>query len=97
MDQKMILQLLKEYVSTAKEHYHILRLGIFGSVARNSFRENSDLDIVIELEKPSMFDLIAIKQDIEEKIGKNVDIVLLDEFLNKFLQKCIQKEHSISI
>ena len=92
MDQKIILQLLKEYLSTAKEHYHILRLGIFGSVARNSFRENSDLDIVIEMEKPSMFDLIAIKQDIEEKIGKNVDIVLLDEFLNKFLQKRIQKE-----
>ncbi|NUM33987.1 MAG: nucleotidyltransferase domain-containing protein [Candidatus Brocadiae bacterium] len=92
MDQKMILELLKEYILTAKERYHILRLGIFGSVARNSFRENSDLDIVIELEKPRMFDLIAIKQDIEEKIGKEVDIVLWDEFLNKFLQKCIQKE-----
>ncbi len=92
MEQQAILTSLKEYLSIARDRYHVLSLGIFGSVARNTFQDNSDLDIVVELEKPKMFDLIAIKQDVEERVGKRVDIVLWDEFLNPFLQKRIRQE-----
>lgn len=47
----------------------------FGSVARNEFTENSDVDVVVELAKPDLFKLIGIKQELEELLHCTVDIV----------------------
>lgn len=49
---------------------------VFGSTARNTARDSSDIDLLIELEPGrSLLDLIAIKQDLEEVIGRPVDVV----------------------
>ena len=54
--------------------------------------ERSDLDIVVVLGKPDMFNLIGIKQDLEEAFQRHVDIVRYREKMNLFLKKRIENE-----
>jgi len=52
------------------------RLRIFGSVARGEGRPDSDLDLLLELEPGrDLLDLVAIKLDIRELLGRDVDVV----------------------
>lgn len=51
---------------------------LFGSFARNTESYDSDIDILIEFEKPnkiSLFDLIDIKRELTEKTGREIDLV----------------------
>ncbi|MCU0289615.1 MAG: nucleotidyltransferase domain-containing protein [Acidobacteria bacterium] len=54
--------------------------------------ESSDIDIVVELEKPKLFDLIGIKQDLEETLARTVDVIRIRKNMNKFLENRIEKE-----
>jgi len=54
--------------------------------------ELSDIDIVVELNKPDLFYLVDIKQDLEEKFHRPVDIVRYRDRMNAFLKKRIDKE-----
>ncbi len=49
---------------------------IFGSAARDELTAESDLDILVNL-KPgySLLDLVALKQDLEDALGIEVDVV----------------------
>lgn len=49
---------------------------VFGSVARGEARDDSDIDLLVDLEPGrSLLDLIAIKQDLEDALGRSVDVV----------------------
>ena len=67
-------------------------MGLFGSVARGEASSNSDIDIVVELDKPSLLNLIAIQQDLSEKFQQKVDIVRYRDKMNNFLKKRIEQE-----
>lgn len=87
-----VLVCLEQFKQQNKKKYHIVKLGIFGSLARDEMNEDSDIDIVVELEKPKMFDLIGIKQDLEEAFARSVDIVRIRKNMNRFLRNRIEKE-----
>ncbi len=56
--------------------YGVLRAGLFGSAARGDMTADSDVDILIDLKKEtSLLEFVAIKQSLEEALGKNVDLV----------------------
>ena len=49
---------------------------IFGSVARGEANDASDVDVLVELEPGrSLLDHVELKQDIEELLGRKVDVV----------------------
>ena len=92
LNKNEIIQTLSSFVKLNKDRYAIIRIGIFGSVARGSMNDQSDIDIVVELGKPDLFYLIGIKQDLEEKLHRPVDIVRYRDKMNAFLKKRIDKE-----
>jgi predicted nucleotidyltransferase len=92
MARKEILEFLKQYFNRNAAKYHIQRIGLFGSAARDQLNEQSDIDIVVELQTPDLFDLIGIKQDVEEAFHRHVDIVRLRPQMNPFLKKRIEQE-----
>ena len=92
MEREEIIQLLKIFKEENKNKYHIKKLGIFGSFAKNKMKEESDIDIVVNLTKQDLFELIGIKQDLEERLKYSIDIVSYRETMNSFLKKRIDEE-----
>ena len=92
MIQKDIIARVSNFLINNKEKYHIIRMGLFGSAARDEMTDDSDVDVVVELERPSMFDLIGIKQDLEEDLHRRVDIVRYRNKMNRFLKNRIEQE-----
>lgn len=59
---------------TLEEQYGVVKVGYFGSYARNEQREESDIDIIVELGRPIGLEFLDIK---EEKLGVPVDLGIL--------------------
>jgi len=92
MEKNEIVRVLSGFMTLNRDRYEIIRLGVFGSAARDDMNEESDIDVVVELGKPDLFYLIGIKQDLEEKFRRPVDIVRYRGTMNGFLKKRIDKE-----
>jgi uncharacterized protein len=92
MNRDRIMANLKQYKSLNGDKYPIIRIGIFGSLARGGATLQSDVDIVVELERQDLFDLIGIKQDLEAQFKCPVDIVSYRKTMNPFLKRRIDKE-----
>ncbi len=92
MTRDDILDALQEYKKENQKKYKILKMGIFGSVARDQMNEQSDIDIVVELERQDLFYIIGIKQELEERLYLPVDIVSYRHKMNQFLKRRIDKE-----
>ena len=92
MKRNDIILSLRRFKEINQEKYKIIRIGLFGSGARDNMREQSDIDVVVELETQDFFDLIGIKLDLEEQLCQEVDIVSYREKMNEFLKRRIDKE-----
>lgn len=92
MRRNEILTILGRYKSQYAEKYGIRSLGIFGSVARDQSRDDSDLDICVTTTTPNPFVLAHIKEDLEQIIHRRVDIVRIREHMNPFLKERIDRE-----
>ncbi len=54
----------------------VVRSFLFGSIARGDARVDSDIDILVEMSHGKrLFDLVELKENLEEVLKKNVDIV----------------------
>jgi predicted nucleotidyltransferase len=92
LKQNDIIQILRDYSRLNRQRYSIKKIGIFGSVARGEFRELNDIDVVVELGDQDLFNLIGIKQDLEERFEIKVDIVSYRNRMNQFLKDRIDNE-----
>ena len=72
----MISELQKNIIINTIMPFHPVRIGIFGSMARGENTENSDIDILYRLKDAvGLFNIIRIKNSLEEKLSKKVDLV----------------------
>ncbi|MDD3693537.1 MAG: nucleotidyltransferase domain-containing protein [Oscillospiraceae bacterium] len=72
---------LKRIITPIARKYQIPVVYLFGSYARGQADENSDVDILIEREGSaikSLFDLGAFYNELNETLGKSVDVVTTD-------------------
>lgn len=92
MKRSEMIKILREYKKIAQNKYRFSKIGIFGSYARDEATSSSDIDIVVELEIQDIFNLIGIKQDLEQKFNNHVDIVSYRENMNSFLKNRINRE-----
>ena len=86
------LELLRLYKQRMAEQYGIVRLGIFGSVSRNEQKEDSDLDVCVEMKEPDGFILLNIKYELEELLHCKIDIVSLRDNMNALLKRNIERD-----
>ena len=67
---------IKQKILPILQRYGVKRVGLFGSCVRGEIREDSDIDILVEIEKDiSLLDFVGLKLEIEEALGKKVDLV----------------------
>ncbi len=67
---------IKRKILPILQRYGVKRAGLFGSYVRKEMREDSDIDILVEIEKDiSLLDFVGLKLEIEGALGKKVDLV----------------------
>ena len=69
---------LSDFKKMFAKKYGITRLGIFGSVARNEHTEDSDIDIVVEVKKPTLqlmceVDLVRLRDSLRPLFKSNIN------------------------
>jgi len=57
------------------ERYSVKSLALFGSAARNRLRKNSDIDVLVQFEKPTWANYIGLKLYLQDLLGREVDVV----------------------
>lgn len=68
---------IKRKVVPILKKFAVTKAAIFGSVVRGENRKNSDVDILVEIEnkRVSLLDFVGMKLEIEDVLGKKVDLV----------------------
>lgn len=57
------------------DKYGLCQLAIFGSYARSQQRENSDVDILVDFNKPIGLEFIDLAEELEQILSLKVDLV----------------------
>jgi len=71
-----IITAIKNSKPDLREQYSVKTIGIFGSYIRGEQTKSSDLDILVEFEKPvSLFRFMDLEEHLEKMLGKKVDLV----------------------
>ena len=78
------------------ENKPVLKAYIFGSVARNEESDESDIDILVDLDYSKKIGLLFVqmKLDLEKMLQKHVDFVSSDG-LSPFIKSQIEKEKKL--
>lgn len=87
-----ILDILRKFKYAFSQRFGIKSLGIFGSFARSQQNESSDVDVVVTLEEPDFFILVAIQEELEKLTGYKVDVVNLRDSLRESFKNNILKD-----
>jgi predicted nucleotidyltransferase len=92
MKRDDILRTLVRFRDIRQDEFGIVRIGVFGSVARDEITDTSDVDVVVELDRPDLLALVGIKQELEESLQRSVDVVRYRERMNAHLKRRIEQE-----
>jgi len=68
--------MLADHKEELRQKYKVREIGIFGSVVRGEQREISDVDILVDFEKPIGWDVVDLADYLEAILGVKVDLVL---------------------
>jgi len=72
------------------QRWKIMELALFGSVLRDDFRPNSDVDVLVELAPDhglGLYDLIDMEQELRGIFGRDVDLVTKGGLRNPFRRR----------
>ncbi|MEZ5535170.1 MAG: nucleotidyltransferase domain-containing protein [Thiolinea sp.] len=92
MSASQLRNLLQTFKKQHAKEYGLQALGYFGSYSRNTATQNSDIDIIFDTNTPNLLLTAMMKQDLEELLGKSVDVLRLHDAMNPTLKARIQKE-----
>ncbi len=74
------------------EHYGMTNVRVFGSVARGEARPDSDVDLLVDyVNVPTLLTLIAFEQDVEDLLGRSVDISI-EKNLKKYIRPSVNRD-----
>ena len=75
LTREAITKILRENYPYLAAEYGVKRIGLFGSYAKDSPTETSDVDIVVEFDRPIGFRFAVFAEYLENLLGKRVDIL----------------------
>lgn len=77
-DRKINVPIPRKKLAEFCQRWKISELAFFGSVLREDFRPNSDIDLLVSFSpeaKVSLFDLVRMQNELKEIFGREVDLV----------------------
>lgn len=93
MTKSEILDYLISHKTELREKFGVVKIGLFGSFARDEQREDSDIDLAIEIEKDkkSLKNFFGLKRELETQFGKRIDLGI-ETALKPIVKAQVEKE-----
>ena len=85
---KEYIDLISAHADELRSQFGIRSLRLFGSVSRGEQREDSDVDICVDME-PSLYLLVRLKRFLEQC---TVDVVRMHRHINPYLLENIERD-----
>lgn len=89
--RKKIEETLKRYKPFLRKKFKVKEIGIFGSYVRGEESEKSDVDILVEFYAPIGWEVIDLKEFLEEILGKEVDLVTVKALKPQLKDKVLKE------
>lgn len=90
------IEKIKQKVVPILKEAGVTRSSIFGSYVRGEQREDSDIDILVDLPKGlSLFDVVELQYKLEDALGKKVDLVQYDTIKPRLKDYILSQQVSI--
>jgi uncharacterized protein len=92
------LQVSEEAIVAFCQKWNIVEFALFGSVLRDDFREDSDIDVLVVYGEPrdySYSSWMAIREEITEMFGRKVDLTEKKLLKNPYSRANILKTHRV--
>ncbi len=84
----------REAVAGFCQKHHIRRLALFGSVLRDDFRADSDVDVLVEFEPshvPGFIRMAAMENELSELFERKVDLLTPSSISHYFREKVLRE------
>ncbi len=85
------IEVLKQHSAEIKAKYGVRKIGVFGSIIRGTQNKESDIDILVDFDKPSFDNLMDLAFYLEELFNRKVDLVTT-EGLSSSIKSDVEKE-----
>ena len=75
---KIMIEIPKEKIAEFCRKWKIREFSFFGSVLREDFKPESDVDVLVTFDEDArhtLFDLVHMEDELKEILGRNVDLV----------------------
>lgn len=92
LSQKEILDFLTKNNNTIKKKFAVVNIALFGSYAKNTAIEESDIDLLVEFSEHTYDNLAGLYIYLEENLGKKIDIVSKHRYMRKSFLEIVEKE-----
>ena len=70
-----IIKKLSELKPVLSKEYNVKTIGLFGSFSDETFNDNSDIDLLFELNNPNGWNIISLEIFLEEELNRKIDLV----------------------
>ncbi len=86
-----VIEKIKSNYPYLASEFGIKRIGIFGSVAKQLDSDKSDIDLIVELERPIGLKFVDLAEYMEKLFGRKVDILTKDGVRNIRVKRVLEK------
>ncbi|MFZ3058649.1 MAG: nucleotidyltransferase family protein [Candidatus Methanoperedens sp.] len=87
-----IKKIIKNQKPILREKYSVRQVGIFGSYVRGEQKKKSDVDILVEFEKPiSLLKLVNLENFLADVMGIKVDVVPKEDIRHELKEKILRE------
>jgi hypothetical protein len=91
MGRDEIIRTLQEHMTEIR-YPGVSRLAIFGSLARGKEKPDSDVDILVEFDRPvGLFEFASLQRYLESLIGRSVDLAMPDSLRPEMREAILAK------
>ena len=99
VNHQLPVEIPKDKIAELCQQYHIRKLALFGSVLRDDFRPDSDIDVLVEFEPGHTpgFAFIDIQDQLSEILGRQVDLNTPQDLSRYFRTQVIEEAEVIYV
>lgn len=83
---------MQNKIAGVLSQYPVSKAAVFGSFARSEASEQSDIDLLVEFYRPVGIRFFELKQDIEDTLGRPVDLIRYSDMMRSNRAQDIFKE-----